>query len=107
MSDKSKNVSSEKIKETKFRVSCMHPYLEGAIQLQSQVQHVCAHGTGMTVDEINENLIWPGRPYIRINYCKSCYTDNTVGVLDDNPRILGWIIIEPDKENPKFRLREI
>jgi hypothetical protein len=66
-------VSEKEIKETRFRVCCLHPVLDiegGAIELQSKMNRLCGHGHGMTFREMNENLIWKGKPYIRIPYCK-------------------------------------
>ena len=105
-----KRMSKEEIEETRFRVCCIHPVLDiegGAIALQSIMNRLCGHGHGMTVKEMNENLIWEGQPYIRIPYCKYCYNENTIGVFDDTPQILGWVIHSPNKENPRFRLKRL
>ena len=97
-------------KNERLRVTCLNPVspLESGTRLIQGSTHypngheeicygrkICGHGTGMTIEEMNENLIWKGRPYIRIPYCKYCYTENTVGVFDDTPELIGWRIYEP------------
>lgn len=102
----SKALSKEKINQTRFRVTCVNPVLDiegGAIKLEG-MNRLCGHGTGMTVEEMNENLIWKGKQYIKIPYCKYCSTKETIGVFDDTPQLLGWVIHSPDDDNPTFSL---
>ncbi|MBU4501312.1 MAG: hypothetical protein KKA79_01875 [Nanoarchaeota archaeon] len=106
MGDTSKVMSKKEIEQSKFRVCCLQPYMDGAIPL-GPPERLCGHGHGMTVVEMNENLIWKGKPYIRIGYCKYCYHEDTIGVLDDTPQLLGWAILSPDDENPNFRFEKL
>lgn len=102
-------ISRREIEENRFRVCCLHPVIEilGGAMKMSGINRLCGYGTGMTIKEINKNLIWKGRPYIRIPYCKYCYNYNTVGVFDDDPRFVGWYIAPPTKKNPIFRLGKL
>lgn len=105
----SKALSKEKINQTRFRVTCVNPVLDisgGAIKLEG-MNRLCGHGTGMTVEEMNESLIWKGKPYIQIPYCKYCNTKETIGVFDDTPQLLGWVVNSPDGENPVFCLEKL
>lgn len=102
-----KRMRKKEIEKARFRVCCIHPVVDiqgGAIKLQSTMHRLCGYGHGMTIKEMNKNLIWKGQPYIRIPYCKYCYNENTIGVFDDAPQILGWVIYPPTKESPVFRL---
>lgn len=104
---KLKCMSKKEVEEARFRVCCLNPYMDGALRLESSFEKLCGHGYGMTIKEINENLIWKGKPYIRIPYCKYCYSENTVGVFDDTPQLLGWAVFPPDSEQPYFRLEKL
>ncbi len=104
-----KAMSEEEIKQKPFRVTCINPVLDiqgGAIKLEG-MNHLCGHGIGMTIEEMNNNLIWKGKPYIKIPYCKYCYTKETIGIFDDTPQLLGWIIHSPDVDNPTFYLNKL
>ena len=67
---------------------------------------ICANGTGMTVDEMNENIIWKNKPYINIPYCKYCHSENTIGIVDDDPQYLGFALEIPDENIKYFRLKK-
>lgn len=102
-------VDEKRIKEIRFRVTCVNPVLDiqgGAIRLEG-MNRLCGYGTGMTFEEMNENFIWKGKPYINIPYCKYCHTKNTVGVFDDTPQLVGWVIHSPDEDNSHFRLEKL
>ncbi|MBU0778056.1 hypothetical protein KKF82_07340 [Patescibacteria group bacterium] len=106
---KIKAMSEDEIKQTTFRVTCVNPVLDmegGAIKLDG-MNRLCGHGTGMIVEEMNENLIWKGKPYIKIPYCKYCYTKETVGVFDDTPQLVGWVINSPDDDYPNFYIEKL
>jgi hypothetical protein len=100
-------LEEDEIKKRRFRVSCLNPGREGGIELESRTNRLCGQGTEMTIDEMNENLLWKGRPYIRIPYCKYCNRLDTVGVFDDTPQLLGWVVHEPRGENHIFRLEKL
>lgn len=102
-----KSMSKRKVKEARFRVCCLNPNMDGALRLESGLEKLCGYGHGMTIEEMNKNLIWKGRPYIRIPYCKYCYGKNTLGVFDDTPQLLGWVVLSPDENNPLFRLAKL
>jgi hypothetical protein len=103
-----KPMSEKEFKRTRFRVTCLNPVLAGgAIELESGMWKLCGHGTGMTLEEMNKNLIWKGKPYIRIPYCKYCYTHDTIGVFDDTPQTMGWVINPPDEDNPYFTAEKL
>ena len=102
-----KPMNEKEIRETRFRVTCLNPHMDGALRLDSSFEKLCGHGHGMTLEEMNQNLIWEGKPYIRIRYCKYCYGEDTVGILDDTPQLLGWAILPPNSENPAFRLERL
>lgn len=86
-----------------FRVSCLEPVLDGgnspliaervipAGGEEKLFSHttLCAHGHGMTLKEMNENLLKRGLPYIKIGYCKYCYNHNTIGVLDEGDKAIS------------------
>ncbi|MHA1144086.1 MAG: hypothetical protein ACTSRW_05055 [Candidatus Helarchaeota archaeon] len=99
-------ISEEEIKKKKFRITCVNPTFDGAIELDNPIYQLCGHGHGMDINEINKNLIWRGKPYIRIPYCKYCYSEETVGVFDDTPQMLGWSMNLPSDENPYFVLKK-
>jgi len=94
--------------EIKWRVGCLHPIFEPSSSTLYGGAHLCDHGSPMTVKEMNQNLIWPRKPYIRITYCKYCYNEDTVGVFDENPlalrRFYNAVMIEPDEENPQYTI---
>ena len=103
-------VENSYLGEIQWRVGCLHPIFEPRSQTLYGGAQLCDHGTPMTVKEMNQNLIWPGKPYIRIPYCKYCYNDDTVGVFDENPLALrhfyNAIMIEPDEENPQYYIEK-
>lgn len=112
-------------KET-FRVSCLEPVLDGGNspliaervipaggeeRLYSHTT-LCAHGHGMTLKEMNKNLLKKGLPYIKIDYCKYCYNHNTIGVLDEGDRgiskVFGGVILGPrETESGLYEFRRI
>lgn len=102
-----KCMSKKEVEKARFRVCCLNPYIDGALRLESSFERLCGHGNGMTIKEINERLIWKGKPYIRIPYCKYCYSENTIGVFDDTPQLLGWAVFLPDEDGPIFRLEKL
>jgi len=74
-------MSEEEFRRRRFRVTCLNPVLDiqgGAIELESEMWKLCGHGTGMSLKEMNKNLVWKGKPYIHIPYCKYCYTYGTI-----------------------------
>lgn len=88
-----------------FRVSCLHPNeFEGAISLQAT--KVCGYGHAFTIEQMNNNLVKKGSPYISIDYCKYCDNENTLGVLDESNselrRILGFVILHPHESETMF-----
>jgi hypothetical protein len=94
----------------KFRVCCLHPNeFEGTRQLEAT--RICGHGHGLTIKEMNKNLLKKGSPYIRIDYCKYCYKENTLGVLDETSnslRKLGFIINYPhETESGLYEIEEL
>jgi len=95
------------LSEQEFRVCCLYPNeFEGTIQLQAT--RICGYGHGFTIKEMNENLLEKGSPYIRIKYCKYCYSKNTLGILDESSeslRKLGLIILYP--QDSQSRLYEL
>jgi len=103
--------NEEKIKDLDvnnftFRVMCLHSTPDGSIKLQSE-QKICGYGHGFTIKEMNENLIQKGKPFIKIGYCKYCYNEDCIGVFDDvvtKEMDLGFNVIEPDENNPEFRI---
>ena len=110
MMEKVKGWSEKEVRQYRWRVTCLNPILDiqgGAIELQSKMHRLCGHGIGMTIEEMNENLLWKGKPYIKIPYCKYCYTENTIGVFDDLPQLVGWAIHSPDQECPYFTLEKL
>lgn len=99
------NLDLEKIE---WRVGCLHPHFGPGSPTLRGGAHLCDYGTPMTIKEMNKNLIWPWKPYIRIPYCEYCYNENTVGVFDEDPlvvrRIYNAIMVEPDEENPQYTI---
>lgn len=90
-----------------FRVVCLNPVndlfaggqtLVGGSIVMGNIEklvpsiRICSHGTGMTIEEMNENIVLEGRPYIEIPYCKYCYTGSTIGVLDEDNEVLAELL---------------
>ena len=101
------NDLKEKIKKkVKFRVTCLHPvYTNGGCRLCGGMR-ICAHGHPMTIEEMNRNLVAPKKPYIWIKYCKYCYNEKTIGVLDEDIFLLneqfGIFIKIPNEEQAYY-----
>lgn len=110
----------EEVEEMRFRVTCLNPRIDGAIPIAPETTYfpdgrtesavigkLCGGGHGMTVGEMNENLIWEGKPYIRIDYCKYCHTEGTVGIFTDQPQLLGWAILGPESGRENYQLEKL
>ncbi len=102
------SVENSYLGEVEWRVGCLHPHFEPRSPILYGGAHLCNHGTEMTVKEMNQNLIWPGKHYIRIPYCRNCRNENTVGVFDEEPlalrRFYKAIMLEPNEKNPQYTI---
>lgn len=109
----------EKFTNFEFRIACLHPVYENGTPLtsgtiisdgkKSEIVNIslCSHGIGMTLEEMNNNLILKESPFIKIEYCKYCYHSNSIGVFDESNetfnRKMGFIIQSPEiSENGIF-----
>jgi len=108
-------------KDAKFRVTCLRPLgVAGFLIVRDEEEvtetgvlsggtKLCDRPTYMTIDEINDRLVMPGHPYVRIDYCEHCRVENTIGIVDDVEEakkykgILNW----PDGLRLRYYFRKL